>query len=571
MENNDTLEENNENFQPNDELKYYTDLVDKAEELKSGTDWSLGSNEFENIRLKWGEGPALEDDETKKELYAKILAAQQEFNQAKKAYYEKLNDRKQANLERREEYIKKLSDIVERKKWSAFGEVSTLQRKFEETRPLPADTESQNQRFQDLLAVFEEGKVKYVVESRQKEEENLMIKLMILDKLQQVKSRATEETKDWQVLDKEIEDLSQQWRKVGRVVKEKSDEIWEKFKQTRDEYTALKYEHNKEFRSVLEKNLKTKLALCEKAEALIEEKDLAVASKEINILYKRWKEVGPVSREDSDAIWERFKKAYDAISEIRNANLDTIREIENENLKLKEALCEKVENLADSDENQKDLVEALFNEWNALGPVPKRKTRKVWLRFKSAIDKILEKRRNHFKQLRSEQKDNLNLKREIITKITELAKAEDKEVALAEVKSLQDEFQKIGFVPIKLKNKIWDEYRAACDEFYKVYRQQSVNTRPAHRSTSHDSSEAGGARAELRNKQNELFRLRKECEKLNDTILQYADTKTYIKPNKKGMALIDELQSKIDAAKEELNKKSAELERLRQEIEEIGG
>lgn len=568
MENKENMEEQTQqDFHQTPDDSFYTELVSKANELKSSTEWQFAAGEFDLIRQKWSEGPEVDADR-KKELYAELTEAMDAFAKARKENYDKVQERKKANFEKRDGLLQKFRNIVENKRWSAYNEVYSLQKKFEEIRPLPANADMQNEEFASLLNVFNEGKVEYLVRVREKEEENLMGKLAILDKMDSVIKGLGKDTSDWAAVDAEIETLSEQWKKVGRVVKEKSDEVWDKFKVLRDKYFALKLEFNEEYRGELEKNLKTKTQLAEKAEALLKETDLALASKEMNILNKRWKEVGPVPRDASDVVWERFKTASDAFSQIRNENLDTIRDAEQHNLDLKEALIARAESIIETEgaEEQREVIEKLFQEWNSIGPIPKRKTKKVWSRFKKAIDKIQDQRRNYFKQQRLEQKDNLAKKREIIEKITAFAESESLEEVLPQVKELQAEYQKVGFVPIKQKNKLWDEYRKACDAFYKNLRASGSSSRE-HSSSS--SPAESGSRAEIRQKQQELFRLKKECDKLNETILQYADTKTYVKPNKKGQALIDDIQAKIDTAKEELAKKSEELDRIRQELESL--
>ncbi len=566
MENTENLEEQTQqDFHSTPDDSFYNELVSKANELKSSTDWQFAAGEFDLIRQKWSEGPEIDSDR-KKELYAALTESMDTFAKARKENYEKVQERKKANVEKRDVILQKFRNIVENKRWSAYNEVYALQRKFEEIRPLPANADIQNEAFEVLLKVFNEGKVEYLVRVREKEEENLMGKLAILDKMESIINGLGKETSDWSKVDSDMETLSEQWKKVGRVVKEKSDEVWDKFKSSRDRYFALKLEFNEAYRGELVKNLKIKTQLADKAEALLKETDLALASKEMNILNKRWKEVGPVQRDVSDSVWERFKSATDAFSQIRNENLDTIRDTEQHNLDLKEALIAKAESILETNgaDEQREMIEKLFQEWNAIGPIPKRKTKKVWSRFKMAIDKIQDQRRNYFKQQRLEQKDNLSLKREIIDKISSLAGSENLEEALSQVKELQAEYQKIGFVPIKQKNKLWDDYRKACDMFYKNLRASGSSSREKH--STYTPAETG-SRGELRQKQQELFRLKKECDKLNETINQYADTKTYIKPNKKGQALIDDIQEKIDAAKVELARKTEELDRLRLELE----
>jgi hypothetical protein len=575
------MEEQDNSVNNVQDTTFYTDLVAKATELKSSTDWQYGAMEFENIRLKWGEGPEA-DAEEKKQLYAVVNQAQAEFNEARKAHYEKLNERRAANLERREDLIRKMADLVEKKKWSLFNEVTALQRKFEDMRPLPSDTGTQNDRFQALVDTFNEHKVEFLVRSREKEEENLMGKLAILDKIKGITATISASTTDWTAIDNQVEDLSGQWRKVGRVVKERSDEIWDQFKNVREAYFAAKLEFNAAYREELVRNVKVREQICEKAEALLTEADLALASKEMNILHKRWKDTGPVSKDVSDVLWDRFKKAYDAFNEIRNANLDVIRDSEQKNLELKEAIITKAREIATSDEviNQKNVVEELYQQWNEIGPVPKRKTNKAWKQFKTAIDDIQNKRRSHFKEIRVEQKDNLRSKREIIEKIEVLSAAEDKEAVVAEVKQLQSEFQALGFVPIKQKNKVWDDYRKVCDAFYKGLRSSggsggavgSANAAGSGKSSSQSRpprrEAVSSPVSEQKQKQNDIFRLRKECEKLNEVMMQYADTMTYIKPNKQGMVLRQDIQTKIDNAQAEIDAKMAQVEVIRKEIEE---
>jgi hypothetical protein len=556
------------NEQPDN--SYYTDLVAKAEAIKAMTDWQLGALEFENLRMKWSEGPAYEDEE-KKELFAKVLEAQKEFAEARKAYYERQNERKALNLEKREGLVKRLAELVEQKKWGQFNEVASLQRKFEDIRPLPAETEEQNARFTALIDEFEKHKVEHLVKLREKEEENLIGKFAILDKIKALVDRIGAETTDWDSLDKQVEDLATQWKKVGRVAKEKSDEVWDQYKNVRDTFTAKKLEFNTAFKAELDKNIKAKEAIIAKAEALIEEKDLAVASKEMNILHRRWRDSGPVPKDQSDELWNTFKEVFEKFDVIRDDNIEVIRAAEQENYDAKVTLCERAEALANDENsiNQKDIIEKLYSEWNNLGPVPKRKTKTIWKRFKKAIDALQKTRRNHFKQLRFEQKENLQRKREITEKIAALAEAESKEEALTEVKELQQEFGEIGFVPIKVKNKVWDEYRAACDAFFNALRSSNKGGSTHHHGGAGGGGRSGAPLSENRQMQNEIFRLRKEADKINETILQYSDTKTYIKPNKSGMVLIDELQGKIDQAQVELEAKNAEIEKIRRDIEDL--
>lgn len=550
-----------------EEPSFYEDLIRKAAELAESTDWQTAYDEFDLIKTKWTEGPEADPD-VKAAGYQVVLDSQKRFAERRKAHWEQVNERRTVNVSRREDLVRRLQEIVDNKRWSQSAEVATLQRRFEDIRPLPADVEEQNKRFEALMAVFNEHKVEYLVKQRQKEDENLLLKLTILEKMKGMMDALDASVTDWAAKDAELESLSDQWRRVGKVAKEKADEVWGQYKSVRDAYQARKLEFDATFRGELEKNKAARLSLCDKAEELLKLEDLALAAKEMNVLHKRWKELGPTFRDESETLWQRFKAASDQFNQVKHENLDAIRESEQQNYEAKEALCVKAEALsAEGASHGHDVVEGLFKEWNAIGPVPRRKNKKIWARFKSAIDAYQQQRRKQFKDNRVEQKDNLNRKRDVIARLNALAGDPPAEGLGDALKQLQSEFQGIGFVPIKQKEAVWQEYRAASDKVYALVRSAGGVERPRHASRPDRPASSGDARTDLKHHQSDLIRLKKECEELNSTILHYADAQTYIKPNKSGNALRDEIQAKIDAAKAQLALKQAELKQLRQQIE----
>ncbi len=549
---------------------YYEELVAKATEWAASHEWSTAAAEFDHLRTKWTEGPAWDDEDAKSALFTAFNEAHSAFAAARKAHYELVQERRQNNLRKREDLIARMQALVDGKQWGRHGEASQIQHRFEDIKPLPPEAEEQNERFRALVKLFEEHKVEYLVNLRQKEEENLIGKLFVLDKLKALVDGLPTADQPWTDRDEDVETLSEQFRRIGKVAKEKADDIWERYKSLRDTYFKAKTERDPAYKAALEAAVAAKTALCEAAEKLLDETDLALAAKEMNVLHKKWKETAALPRELSESLWERFKAASDTFNAKKHDNLDTIRDQENQNYDLKVALCEKAEALGSATDAPGDAVEALFKEWNAIGPVPRRKNKKIWLRFKAAVDAYQQNRRGHYKQLRLEQKDNLTKKREIIAKIAALAEAGATDTLAAELKALQAEYQALGFVPIKYKETIWKEYRAACDSAYALVRATDRPERaPRHERTHTDHG--GDTRTELKARQNDLFRLKKECEELNSTILHYADAKTYIKPNKGGNVLIEEIQAKIDAAREQLAVKQKELVQLRKEIDELAG
>lgn len=548
-----------------EEEQYYLDLVSKANDYARQTDWSHIPQLFASIYDSWNEGPEL-DASRRDALRNRVDKALETFNSRKSEHYDHLKEKRQKNLDYRIVLLERLQKIVDQKRWQAAGEVASIRRKWEDIRQLPsgAPLEEQNETFGKLLEVFDDKRVGYLVKVREKEEENLTGKLMILDKMEIIAKKAGPQVDNWDILDKEFDELTRQWRKIKHVPKEKEDEVWDRFKSVRDTYYSVKSEHDTSYKKELESNIKSKQRLIRKAVSLNEEKDLAKGVRTINRLHNEWKKIGPVPKELNDKLWDEFKAASDAFNKLKAENIDVIREQENQNYEQKVAICEKAEALADA-ENFKtaaDEMVKLLAEWKKIGPVPRKKTNPVWNRFKKAMDEFYKKRRSFFKDARVEQKENLDKKREIIGKITALAEREDPSDAIEQVKSLQEEYKAIGFVPIKFKDSIWADYKSALDLVY-------GKARSSHRGSSEVQKHGGRAPAHDRadkKVQQEIFKLRRECDELRNTILNYNDTMTYIKPNKKGLELRQEIQNNIDEAEKIIREKQEKIEQLSSEV-----
>jgi hypothetical protein len=551
----------------------FEQLVLKAEELAVSSDWQVASHELDNIRFKWSELTPV-SDEAQKELSTRLQQAQASFNERRSAHYEKMTQVRASNLVRKKELLERLETIVKDGRWNAINELKSLERRWEKIRQIPADEiEKLNKRFEKLKETFEEKRIDFLVKRKEREEENLTVKLLLLDKLDLINNEINEETTNWENLDKLFEGLSQQWRKVGPVVLEREDEIWERYRNAVETFQQKKLRFNKAYKAELDKNLKKKTSLVEQAEALLIEADLVNAARTINRLHREWKDVGAVAKEVSESLWERFKKASDAFNDRKNENLDVIRDAENKNYEAKEKLCEAAEALLNTDDYAKATkeIQQLSNQWREIGPVPRRKTKPIWNRFKKAMDDFFEKRRDSMRDSRKDEKENYRAKKEIIDKINKLLELEDPQQAVNEIKPLQAEYQKIGFVPMKYKNKLWAKYKEACDAIYQRAREEraarsiqkvdSSNKQPRQQRT---NANDGG---QDRRKGTDAQRLKKECDELQQLILHYSDTKTFIKPSKQGNKLRDDIQAKIDAAQAKLYSKQEELEQLKRQAE----
>lgn len=551
-------------------ISYYKEILEKAREVAKQTDWSYVSMELDNLSEEWADGPDVEDEEKRKKLYKQLLNVQEEFEKRRQEHYEELKQRRRENLEKKQNLLSRMQQIVDEEQWQAQKEVARISGKWENIKQLPqGEGEDLDARFEKLKSTFDEHKVDFFVKSAQQEEDNLVGKLVVLDKMEQLAKSIDSEDQDWDELEKKFNDLTRQWKKIGRVPKDRNREVWDRYKNAQDAYYDSKFKYNKEYRQEIEKNLARKKNLIEEAEALVDMDDLAEAARKVNKLHRRWKKAGNLPQKEENELWHRFKAATDRFNDLKSENIDQLREQEEENYEAKLKLIDEAEALKDTTDWKAGHkgMQNLMKRWKAAGPAPKKKSRKIWKKFKGAMDHFYDRRREHFKEVRKEQKGNLKEKNAVLDKLRELTEHEDPVEAVNQAKPLQEEFKKAGYVPIKQKNKIWKEYRKVCDIIYDRFRAAKSD----HSDDRRLAAEGLGPeqRSEFRKMRKEYGKLKKEVQALEEEVMQLKDAKTYFKPSKKGNALRDEIQEKIDKADARLQEKKDELDRISAEMDDI--
>ncbi len=564
----DSVEES-ESTEDVDQDGFYKDLLAKAEEFIKQNDWAFVSNELANLALHIEEGPSPNSDSSKESI-SKFNTLRDQFEERKREHYENLNKKKAENLEAKKNLLKQFSDLISEEKWSATKEVSQIRGKWDSIKLLPHnEVDALNERFDVLLKEFESHKVDRLVKKLQKEEENLTFKLVILEKMDELNVKVASEKADFEELSKEFNDLLMQWRKIGRVPAEKNQLVWDHFNKAQDSFNELRFKHDKKFRKTVEKALEKKKKLIKEAESLIDEEDIAIAARRVNKLHNLWKKTGNLPQKEENELWDQFKAATDAFNDKKSDNIDLLKDQEQENLEKKLKLIEKAVEAQGTDnfDDGHQLMQKLMDEWKEVGPVPRKKSSKIWKQFKSAMDVFYEKRRDHFKDVRKDQKENLLKKNELIEKLKELASSDDPALAVEETKKIQSEFKNIGHVPLKFKNKVWKQYREVCDVIYDSYRSSGSDLGMERKLASEGIDP--GDRKEIIKYQKELDSLKKDISKIESEIIQFQEAKTYFKPTNKGNKLIDELQGKIEKAEKTLNSKREKQSSLRRKISDI--
>lgn len=552
-----------------DAESFYAEIVERAKELVVQTDWAFVTTELANLAQNITEGPE-STSEKASQLIDEFQELRDNFEQKKKEHYEELNRKKEENLAKKKELLKSLSDIVNEENWTATKEVGKIKGQWENIKLLPqGEAEALDKRFKELMDEFEDHKVDRLVKKLQKEEENLELKLLLLDKMEALTQKLNENTPDFEELEDQFNKLISQWRKVGRVPSEKNQPLWDRFNAVQDTFNEVRFKVDKEYREQIERALSKKKKLVKEAEALVDQENIAKAARKVNKLHKAWKNAGNLPQKDENEMWDLFKAATDKFNEMKSDNIDKLREQEEANLEKKYELIKEAEEAKDTDDfdagHQK--MQSLMSRWKKIGPVPRKQSSKIWKKFKGAMDVFYDRRREAFKGERKDQKENLEKKQEILEKLKELGKHDDPALAVQEAKKLQQDFKDIGYVPIKMKNKIWKQYREACDVIYDRYRalgsDLGMEKKLANQGIDPDT------RKDIIKLQKERDKLKKDVSKLESEMIQYQEAKTYFKPTNRGNALKDELQEKIDKAENSIAEKEERLKEINKEIDQL--
>lgn len=557
--------DNDDNVNPKE---YYESLVESAKQLMEMTDWAYVSMELDNIDLKWGEGPDPEDFDIAP-LREKINELREGFEAKKKAHYEEKKQQREENLEKKKDLLKKLKEIVDEEKWTHTKEVGKIKGQWDRVKSVPADeAESLEKRFSELLKTFDDHKVDRMVKRMQQEEDNLTGKLVILEKMEAFTS-GLDEKSDWEELEKEFENLSKQFRKIGKVPSDKNQGVWERYHSAQDTFHSMRFKFDKAYRNEIEKFLSKKKKLIDEAEALIDADDLAQAARDVNKLHRRWKKVGNLPQKDENEMWNRFKAATDAFNDKKTDSLDELRDQEQENLDEKMELIKKAEELSDSEEweSTHQQLQNLMKKWKEVGPVPKRKSGKIWKQFKGAMDRFYDRRRDHFKEVKEERKDNLKEKEDVLKQLSELKDHESPIEAVELAKPLQEEFKKAGYVPIKHKNRLWKEYREVCDVIYERFRAAKAAVDVVGKENIDNLTKDDIA--DIRKLKSETAKLSKQISSLKSELIQKKESLSYFKPSRNSNPLLDEVKKKIQDAEEDIVKKEERLAELEKEIDMI--
>lgn len=349
-----------------------------------------------------------------------------------------------------------------------------LKQRFVDEGGLPEDFKpAENPLDTELKAILQNYKEKRAAEFQRAEAEklnNLGEKKRILEDLKGLLENTEE---DFGKKVPQFQKLQQEWKSVGAVPQSEVNALWSAYQLCVENfYDNLKI--NNELRDYdFRKNLEQKVALCEQAEALADEKDVIAAFRKLQVLHEEWREIGPVSRENRESIWNRFKEASTVINKRHHDFFDKLRSNELENLQKKSALCEKIEAIDLSAihsfkewQEQSANILAIQEEWKKIGFAPKKDNVAIYERFRATCDKFFKTKNEYFRSVKDQLSENLAKKIELCEKAEANMDSTDWKATSDLFVKLQQDWKKIGAVPKKQSDVVWKRFLAACDHFF---------------------------------------------------------------------------------------------------------
>ena len=465
-----------------------------------------------------------------------------------------LEEEKQQNLKKKEAIIEQIKAMVTTPDEANknFDQFKKLQQEWKEIKMVPAEKANELWRnyqlyveqFYDLLNL-----------NREAREYDFKKNLEKKTQLCEAAEKLADET-DIISAFHQLQELHQEYRETGPVAKELREQIWTRFKAASTVINKRHQQHFEALRSREEENLTKKTALCEQAEEIVKKENKTSAdwekrTKEIIAIQQEWKTVGFAPQKMNVKIFERFRAACDDFFSRKGEFFKQLKAQFAENAEKKKALVEKAQALSDSTDWKatSDKLIALQKEWKTIGMVPKKIGDQLWHDFLAACNHFFEARNAIHAGARSEEHENLNKKRDIISRLKELLEQTGGNLQ-EKVQQLTEQYNKIGHVPYKEKDKLYKEYHEVLDKLYKDLHISAARKRVDNfRNNLKKVAERGADALD-----NERGRLLRRFEQLKQEINTYENNLGFLNiSSKKGNSLIDEMNRRIQKLKDDMD------------------
>jgi len=499
-------------------------------------------------------------EENFKAIMANIRQRRAEIAEALEKQKEENLDRKLAIIER----IKELATTPEEVSQN-FDEFKQLQAQWKEVGAVPAERATEIwktyqhyvEQVYDLLKLNSEAR-----------EYDFRKNLAAKERLIELAEKLVDE-EDVVVAFNKLQSLHAEYKEIGPVAKELRDQIWERFKAASTVINKRHQEHFEAIKAREEDNLRRKTALCEQVEDIKLDELATFAqweekTKEVIALQAEWKTIGFASHKQNNLIFDRFRAACDQFFTAKAEFYRTIKDEQSENLEAKRKLVEEAESLQESTEWRRtaDRLIEMQKQWKTIGAVPRKYSEQLWKRFTAACDKFFEARQAATADQRSEERENLAAKKSIIEQLKALVE-DTADATLDKVKELQAQWNEIGHVPFREKDRLFKEYRALADELYKRFGASQARRRLEGFQKSVRQAVAKGESTLARERERLLrvFEARKAEFQTYENNLNFLNA-----TSKSGNSLVAEMNRKVEKLREELDLLASKIKAIEVEM-----
>ena len=461
---------------------------------------------------------------------------------------------KQENLKKKLDIIEKIKAMVTSPEEAnkSYQDFKKLQQEWKEIKLVPAEKANELWRNYQLYVEQYYDLLKLNSEAREYDfKKNLEIKTKICEAAEKL---GTEE--DVISAFHQLQKLHQEFRETGPVAKELREEVWARFKAASTIINKRHQQHLESLRAKEEDNLTKKTALCEKIEEIAKEEiktagEWEKKTKDIIAIQAEWKTIGFAPQKMNVKIFERFRAACDDFFSKKAEFFKNMKQQFAENADKKRALIEQAKALQDSTEwkSTSDKLIALQKEWKTIGMVPKKLGDKLWNEFLTACNHFFEARNSANAGTRNEERTNLEKKRGIIEQLKALAENAGDNIQ-DKVRELIDEYNAVGHVPFKEKDKLYKEYHDILDKLYKELNISTARRRlDKFKNNLKNVAEKGADALD-----NERARLMRRYEAIKQEVQTYENNLGFLNASsKKGNSLIDEMNRKVQKLKDDMN------------------
>ena len=473
---------------------------------------------------------------------------------------------KQENLKKKQAIIEKIKTMVTSPEEAnkSYQEFKALQQEWREIKAVPAENASELWRMYQLYVEQFYDLLKLNSEAREYDfKKNLEAKQQLCEAAEKL---ADEE--DVISAFHQLQELHQEYREVGPVAKELREEIWARFKAASTVINKRHQQHFEDLRAGEEENLTKKTELCEKAEEVAAKEASTSAeweelTKAMLALQAEWKTIGFAPQKMNVKIFERFRAACDSFFSKKTAHFREMKERFAENAAKKQALVEQAKALMDSTDWKQtgDKMMQLQKEWKTIGTVPKKLGDQLWQDFLGACNHFFEARNAANAGTRNEERENLQKKRDIIAELKQLLENAGDDVQ-EKMRELMDQWNEVGHVPFRDKDKLYEEYHAVLDS---IRKELNITTQRRRLDNFKSNMRAAAKRGE-QVADTERARLMRRLEQLRQDLKTYENNLGFLSvSSKKGNSLLDEMNRRVENLKNEIQLAKDKIKALDEE------